>query len=113
MSRIQTTASTSNLQAVLYASLKAYEDKTKKDLLAHPLTAQLQSCNSPTDILAVLCNQVQNFEQSTRGNEKLTKWLNPTVNVLYAFSSALGAGVGLVNPIRTTLSTNRPLIPYL
>jgi hypothetical protein len=26
----------------------------------------------------------------------LTKWLNPTVNVLYALSATLGEGVGLV-----------------
>jgi hypothetical protein len=113
MSQILPTTSTSNFQAVFYASLKAYEEKTKKDLLAHPLTTQLQTCNSPTDILAVLRNQVQQFEQSTRDDDKLTKWLNPTVNVLYAFSSVLGAGVGLVNHIRTALSTIRPLISYL
>jgi hypothetical protein len=113
MSQIPPTTSNSNFQAVFHASLKAYEEKTKKDLLAHPLTAQLQTCNSPSDILAVLRNQVHKFEQSTGGDEKLTKWLNPTVNVLYAFSSALGAGVGLVNSIRTTLSMIRPLISYL
>ena len=91
----------SNFQAVFYASLKAYEEKTRKDLLSHPLMAQLQTCNSPTDILTVLRNQVRHFEQSTRGDDKLTRWLNPTINVLYAFSSALGAGVGLVRFIRT------------
>jgi hypothetical protein len=26
----------------------------------------------------------------------LTKWLNPTVNVLYSFSATLGGGVGMV-----------------
>ncbi|KAH9014779.1 hypothetical protein EDB84DRAFT_1635584 [Lactarius hengduanensis] len=57
---------------------------------------QLQTCNSPTDILAVLHTQVQQFEKSTSGNDKLTKWLDPTVNVLYAFSAALGEGIGLV-----------------
>ncbi|KAH9166881.1 hypothetical protein EDB89DRAFT_2245959, partial [Lactarius sanguifluus] len=77
------------------AKYDAYEEKTKKDLLAHPLMAQLQTCNSPTDILAVLRTQVQHFE-STRDDDKLTKWLNPTVNVLYAFSAALGEGVGLL-----------------
>ncbi|KAH8997812.1 hypothetical protein EDB86DRAFT_3076349 [Lactarius hatsudake] len=51
-------------QAIFYASMKEYEKKTKKDLLAHPLMAQLQTCNSPTDILAVLRTQVQQFEQS-------------------------------------------------
>jgi hypothetical protein len=68
--------------------------KTKKDLLTHPLMIQLQTCKSPTDILAVLRNQVQGVE---RGDDKLTKWLIPTVNVLYAFSEVLGADVGLVN----------------
>ena len=87
----------SNLQTIFLASLKEYEEKTKNNLLTHPLMAQLQTCNSPTDILAVLRNQVQQFEQSTSGDDRLTKWLNPTVNVLYAFSSAIGAGLGLVN----------------
>ncbi|KAI9435615.1 hypothetical protein BJY52DRAFT_1218172 [Lactarius psammicola] len=58
--------------------------------------AKLQTCNSPIDILAVLRTQVQQFEQSTCGDDKLTRWLNPTVNVLYAFSTVLGEGVGLV-----------------
>src|SRR6201996_7530565 len=92
-----TISSSSNFQAILYSSLKTYEKKTKQDILTHPLMAQLQTCNSPTDILTVLRTQIQQFEQSTSDDDKLTRWLNPTVNVLYAFSSALGAGVGLVN----------------
>ena len=91
-----TPSSPSNLQAIFYASLKEYEKKTKKDLLAHPLIAQFQTCTSPTAVLAVLRTQVQ---QSTSGDEKLTRWLSPTVNVLYAFSSVIGAGVGLVSRI--------------
>jgi hypothetical protein len=98
MSQTPPTASSSlSFQAIFYTSLKTYEKKTKQDLLTHPLMAELQTCNSPADILAVLHTQVQQFEQSTFGNDKLTRWLNPTVNVLYAFSSALGTGVGLVN----------------
>ncbi|KAH9059077.1 hypothetical protein EDB87DRAFT_1822911 [Lactarius vividus] len=97
MSQTPSTAtSSSNFQAIFYASIKGYEKKTKKDLLTHPLTTQLQTCNSPTDILAVLRTQVQQFEQSTSGDDTLTRWLIPTVNVLYAFSAALGEGVGLV-----------------
>jgi hypothetical protein len=94
------TSSPSNFQAIFDASLKAYEKKTKKDLLAHPLMSQLQTCHSPTDILAVLCTQVQQFEQSTSGDDRLTKWLNPTVNVLYAFSEVLGASIGRVSYTR-------------
>ena len=83
--------------------MKEYEKKTKKDLLAHPLMAQMQTCNSPADIFAILRNQVQQFEQSTSSDDRLTRWLNPIVNVLYAFSSALGTGIGLVNSIPTVL----------
>src|SRR6266702_1000193 len=49
--------SSSSFQSIFDAALKAYEKKTKKDLLAHLLAAvaaQLQACNSPGDILAVL-----------------------------------------------------------
>ena len=80
--------------------MKGYKKKTGKDLLEHPLMDQLQSCNSPADILSVLRGQVQ---QSTSGIDKWTKWLIPTVNVLYAFSGAIGEGVGLVSITRTIL----------
>ncbi|KAH9073562.1 hypothetical protein EDB83DRAFT_82556 [Lactarius deliciosus] len=89
-------SSHSNFQSILLASLRAYEKQTKKDLLSHPLAARLNSCDSPTAILAVLQDQVQEFEQSRSVDERLTKWLDPTVNVLYAFSATLGEGVGLV-----------------
>jgi hypothetical protein len=54
--------SSSNFQSIFYAALKAYEKKTKKDLLAHPLSAQLQACKSPGDILVVLQDKVNEFE---------------------------------------------------
>ena len=95
--------SSSDLNVIIDASLKAYKEKTKKDLKSDPLMAQLKACKSPADILAVLRTQVQQFEQSTAGDDKLTKWLNPIVNVLFASSSVIGAGVGLVNPIRMIL----------
>ena len=34
--------------------------------------------------------------RSTDGDDKLTKWVDPTVNVLYAFSATVGQGVGVV-----------------
>jgi hypothetical protein len=90
-------ASLTNFQSIFHASLKAYEKHTKKDLLAHPLAVQLHSCDSAAAILTVLQDQMQEFEQSRSLDERLTKWLDPTVNVLLAFSEALGEGVGLVN----------------
>jgi len=77
--------------------LKTYEKRTKKDLLAHPLAARLEACDSPGAILSILQQQVQELERSIgSSDDKWTKWLDPTVNVLYALSATLGEGVGLV-----------------
>ena len=90
-------SSSSNFQSVFNAALDTYEKKTKTKLLAHPLAAQLQSCDSPTAILSVLQDLIQQFDCRRRSDERLTNWLNPTVNVVYAFSSTVGQGVGLVS----------------
>jgi hypothetical protein len=92
-----TSTSSSNFRTIFVAAMKEYEKKTKTDLLTHPLATQLQSCASSTDILAVLHNQVNEFDNARTRNEKLSSWLNPTINVLYAFSATLGQGVGLVS----------------
>jgi len=89
-------ASSSNFQVVFNNALRTYEKHTKKDLLSHPLAAQLQSCDSPSTILDVLHQQVQELNQSRDSHQRLTKWLDPTVNVLYALSETLGEGVSLV-----------------
>ena len=103
MSQVHPTAtSSSNFQQIFDNALKAYQRRTKKDLLTHPLAAQLQACNSPSGILAVLQQQVKESNRSQSTDDRLTKWLDPTVNVLCALSDALGEGVSLV------CSTTRP-----
>ncbi|KAH9062652.1 hypothetical protein EDB83DRAFT_847614 [Lactarius deliciosus] len=99
MSQVPSTATSStSFERIFTAALKAYRKRTGKDITSHPLAAQLQSCDSPRAILDVLQAQVQASDQSQRENEKLTKWLDPTVNVLYAFSMTLGSGIGLMFP---------------
>ena len=85
-----------NFQLVINNALEAYKKRTKSDLLAHPLVAQLQDCKSSSAILAVIHQQVQQLHQSRGANERLTKWLDPTVKVLYSLSETLGEGVSLV-----------------
>ena len=100
MSQTPTTAaasSESRFQAIFQAALKSYQKQTKKDLLAHPLASQLQSCNSTSAALTILQDQVREFDKSRIPDERLTKWLGPTVNVLCAFSAAVSGGVGLVS----------------
>src|ERR1700735_2882370 len=91
-----TPSPSSNFQLIFNTALKAYEKQTKRDLLAHPLASQLQKCDSPGSILAVLQGQVDDLDQVRKSDERLTKWLSPTVNVLLAFSDTLGEGVSLV-----------------
>ena len=91
-----TPSSSSNFQAIFSAAVKAYEKRTKKDLLAHPLACQLQTCNTTSSIIAVLQGQVDDLDQARGSDERLTKWLNPTVNVLLTFSTTIGGGVNLV-----------------
>ncbi|KAH9964749.1 hypothetical protein BJV74DRAFT_302368 [Russula compacta] len=101
MSRSQTptataSASSSNYQAILDSALEAYKKRTKKNLRSHPLFAKIEACDSPETILVTLRQQISRFDQSR--DDRWTKWLNPTVNVLYAFSAAIGGGITLVYP---------------
>jgi hypothetical protein len=89
-------SSESRFQAIFQAALKSYRKQTKEDLLKHPLASELQSCNTTTAILAILQDQVREFDKSHSGDEKLIKWLGPTVNVLFAFSATISGGVSLV-----------------
>ncbi|KAH9041905.1 hypothetical protein EDB83DRAFT_2524063 [Lactarius deliciosus] len=83
----------SDFQSIFSTALKAYEKQTKRDLFTHPLASQLQACDSPDSILSVLQSQVDSLDQARKSDEKLTRWLSPTVNVLLAFSATLGEGV--------------------
>ena len=93
------TSTSSNFQLIFDNALKSYQKCTKKDLLKHPLAGRLQACDSPSSVLIVLQEQVQELNKSQRSNERLTKWLDPTVKVLHAFCETLGEGVGLVSTI--------------
>ena len=99
MSHAQPTSSTSsssNFQFIIINALDKYKKRTNTDLITHPLAAQLQSCDSPNAILAVLQQQAQEVDRSRSSDERWSRWLDPTVNVIYALSSTVAAGVGLV-----------------
>jgi hypothetical protein len=89
--------SQSNFASIFNTALDTYKRKTKKDLASHPLLPRLQSCDSPEAILTVLREQIPAFSQLQNGDDGLTKWVTPTINVLYSFSAAISKGVGLVN----------------
>ena len=93
MSHTHSTSTSSKFQLIFDNALKAYKKRTKNDPLTHPLAGRLEACDSASSILTILQEQVQELNQSQRSN---LKWLEPTVNVLNAFSETLGEGVGSV-----------------
>ena len=81
----------------------SYEKRKKGDILAHPLTAQLRGlqlsqCHSRR--LALICPG-ESLRQSQRDDDRLTKWLDPTVRVLHA--SLVCLRVGKCEPVRDPL----------
>ena len=105
-------SSSSNFQLIINNALDAYKRRTKNDLLAHPLAVKLQSCNTPSAILAVLQEQIQGLDQSGNSDDRWTRWLDPTVNVLFALSATLGEGVGLVCVITRTCLIFEPSFSF-
>ena len=89
------TASTSNYQTIFDNAIEAYKKKTKKNLRSHPLLFELQTCDSPDAVLNVFREKIPGFDQSQSTDHVLTKWLNPTINVLFKFSAFLGGGISL------------------
>ena len=89
--------SSSNYQSIFDNAIDAYKKKTNKDLRSHPLLAKLQTCDAPDAIVTVLREQIPGFDQSRSTDDRFTKWLNPTVNVLYTFSGVIGGGIGLAS----------------
>ena len=111
MSQVMSTStSPTSFDTIFAAALEEYKKQTKRDIASHPLANQLQSCDSSSAIIAMLRTKVQTVNKGT--DEKWTKWLDPIVNVLFAFSATIGSGVGVVNtsyvePARDPLSDFR------
>ena len=95
-SEAPTTSSTSNFIAIFEAASKEYKKLTKQDLNKHPFSVEFDSCDSPDAVLSVFRKHAEIFDEIRKGDERLIKWLDPMVNILFTFSEAIGAGVGLV-----------------
>ena len=89
--------STSNFTRIFQGACDEYQRLTGHNLYTHPFSAEIQSCNSADSIFVVLRKQTQTLIKRRKGHEKLLKYLNPIVNILFTCSEVLGEGVGLVN----------------
>ncbi|KAH9052831.1 hypothetical protein EDB87DRAFT_1835577 [Lactarius vividus] len=89
-------SSTPSYHPIFEKALKEYKKKTRKDISSHPLAEEIRGCGSIEAILTVLQGKANELSRSQSSDERFTKWLTPTVNVLNALSSTLGEGVGIV-----------------
>jgi hypothetical protein len=88
----------SNFTQIFNTAIDEYKKLTKEDPRTHPFAAAFNVCNTPDTILDVFRTQAQAFDRLREGDDKLMRWLNPTVQVLFTLSATLGEGISLVRP---------------
>ena len=88
--------SNDNVTTIFQAALDEYQRTTGKLLDTHLFTTQLGGRDSPEAALNVFRTQAQAFSEFRKSDERLMKWLNPMVHIVFIFSETLEEGIGLV-----------------
>ncbi|KAI0293056.1 hypothetical protein BC826DRAFT_1143153 [Russula brevipes] len=103
----QTATSTpSSFQPVFDAALQDYKKKTGINLHSYPLCARLESLQSPDSVLTALREQIPGFDRPRSGvDNRASNWLEPTVNVLSAYSAMIYDRGQLAYPPATVIFT--------
>jgi hypothetical protein len=98
---LDTTFSSFNFETLLDAALTKYSRRTGQALSDHPLTAMIDCCRSPDDVLAIFEKQAVAFDEFRNGDPKLIKWLRPIVDGLHAICTnvAVGMSTCMVSPV--------------
>ena len=94
----QPSSLSSSFRILFDAALQDYKDKTGNTLIDHPITRQLETCESVDTITSILQVQAQGFREFRENGGKLMKALKSSVDALCApsISSALNEAIGLV-----------------
>ena len=79
---------------MLYAALTEYKKNTGQDLQARWIAAEIKTCSYVDAVLDIVRGHAIAFERSE--DQKLMKYIDLLVQVLYSFSDALCDGVSLV-----------------
>ncbi|KAH9003750.1 hypothetical protein EDB86DRAFT_2826327 [Lactarius hatsudake] len=93
-----TLVSYSQFETILGTALGEYKNKTGNDLLDNWLAKELQSRDSVDTILDIIQHQAEAFDKFRYDDEKLMKWIGPSVRVLYKISATLSGGVDMALP---------------
>ncbi|KAF8259597.1 hypothetical protein EI94DRAFT_1706993 [Lactarius quietus] len=82
----------SSFKSILDEALSEYKKNTGMELLDQPLASEVQHCDTVAAVLTILQDQAKAFQQFEDGDQRLMKWIGPSVQVLFAFSGTLGMG---------------------
>ena len=94
-----TPSGSSIFDSLFQSALEEYKKETNIDLVKHPLSDQLECCDSVEAITQAVQEQAQAFRDFRGGNNKLVTSLKNAVQVLYRISSStvdLGDAIGFV-----------------
>ena len=94
-------------ESILAAALDEYKKNTGNDLQSHPLSAELQSCDSVHGILNILQRQANTVEKLRDRNQGIMKWVRSSVNILCSISGTLRDGASLVRLVKRTRGHRR------
>ena len=86
----------SNLQSILDAADK-YAQQTGINLKDNPFTDKVKGCDSPSDVLLLLQENLKAFKDYRDKDRKLIECVSPVVQVVHAFSGILGDVASLVS----------------
>ena len=100
-------SSDTRLQLLFDAALQSYEKQTGFKLIDHPLSRQLENCNTVDSVMDILQHQAQSFSSFQENDGKNMRSLRRVVHVLHALStsSTSGDGIGLVRLTQSSCSS--------
>jgi hypothetical protein len=94
---ISASSSRANFQIMFDIALEVYKERIDNDI--YPLAAQLQSlqtCSTPSSILAVFQEQFKQLDKSQDGDDQDERRTKPKASLRFAFAKALALTLGVV-----------------
>ena len=90
-------SSASRFQSILDNALRDYTQQTGVDLAKYDFVNQLESCQSPDEVILLLRDKARKFKEYREGNRKMINWVTPIVQVVHVFSAFLGEASSMVS----------------
>jgi hypothetical protein len=92
----QATSPTENFQSIINALLN-YKKVTGIEISTSPFAVGFEQSTSPEDILQLLQERLEAFQEYRSGNENLINCLKPTVGIIQAFSNIIPEAISSVS----------------